>query len=130
MGNTIVVVETVNQPIVVEKTQEVASIVDQSIDTVVQETLQDVAVQETVNQTVEVFEGPPGPPGSGDKTYRHVQTVASDTWVIAHNLGKYVSVSIVDTAGTSWIPDQIQYDSLNQVTAQFRSIMSGEAYCN
>ena len=130
MAETIVVVETVNQPVVVEQTQQLAMVVEMPIATIVQETVQDVAVDYTVNQTVEVFEGPPGPPGEGDKTFRFVQTVASDTWVIPHNLNKYVSVSIVDTAGTSWMPDQIQYNSLNQVTVSFRSIMSGEAYCN
>src|SRR5216117_1157386 len=34
-----------------------------------------------------------------DKTFRHVQIVAVDTWVITHNLGKYPTVAVVDTSG-------------------------------
>src|SRR5262245_6033901 len=34
-----------------------------------------------------------------DLAYRHVQSIATDTWVINHGLNKYPGVSVVDTAG-------------------------------
>ena len=33
-----------------------------------------------------------------DKTYRHPQIQASSSWIIVHNLDKYPSVTIVDSA--------------------------------
>ena len=53
-----------------------------------------------------------------DKTYLHHQTVASDTWVIVHNLNKYPSVAVIDSAGNEVI-GEINYDDKNQVTLKF-----------
>lgn len=76
-------------------------------------------------------EGIPGPPGpaGGDVTYVHTQTVLSNNWVINHNLGKYPSVSVVDSGNTEIIPD-VRYTSLNQVSVIFGSATSGKAYLN
>jgi hypothetical protein len=74
--------------------------------------------------------GPQGIPGlSGDTTYRHVQNAASDTWVIAHNLGKRASVTVVDSSGRT-VVGQVAYDSDNQVTVYFSVLFAGEAYLN
>ncbi len=67
--------------------------------------------------------------GVGDANYRHVQTVAADTWVVTHNLGKYPTVQVVDSSGQVVLGD-INHDSINQVTVSFSAITSGEAYCN
>lgn len=64
-----------------------------------------------------------------DAHYEHTQAVASATWVINHNLGKYPSVTIVDSGGNEWITD-IEYNSLNQCTARFSAAFGGKAYCN
>lgn len=62
-------------------------------------------------------------------TYIHEQAIASDTWVITHNLNKYPSVTIVDSAGNVFTP-AIQYDSKNQVTVTMNGATTGKAYLN
>ncbi len=64
-----------------------------------------------------------------DKTYRHVQIVAIDTWVINHNLGKYPTVAVVDTSGAVMI-GELHYNTLSKVSVTFSAAVSGEAYCN
>lgn len=63
-------------------------------------------------------------------TFVYEQGVASDTWVIVHNLGKYPSVTAVDSAGNVQIPDEVQYDSENQITVQFIGSFAGKAFLN
>lgn len=65
----------------------------------------------------------------GDSTYIHQQTVANATWVITHNLDKYPSVTVVDSAGSVVIGD-VQYVSRNQIILTFRGAFSGTAYLN
>ena len=64
-----------------------------------------------------------------DKHYTHKQDSASATWVIVHNLGKYPSVAVVDSAGTA-VVGEITYNNTNQVTVKFTSAFSGKAYLN
>ena len=64
-----------------------------------------------------------------DKHFTHDQSNASATWVITHNLGKYASVTVVDSANTVVICDVV-YDSTNQVTLSFDSATAGKAYLN
>lgn len=64
-----------------------------------------------------------------DKTYLHRQTVASDTWVIVHNLNKYPSVSVIDSAGNEVI-GEVNYDDANQVTLRFEGGFKGVATLN
>ena len=62
-------------------------------------------------------------------TYIHDQSEISDTWVITHNLGKYPSVTIVDSAGTQYLT-QVEYNSKNQLTIYMNNAMTGKAYLN
>lgn len=72
--------------------------------------------------------GPPGPPGpGGGSSYIHDQIAVSDVWVVVHNLGRYPSVTVVDSGDTVIVPD-VHYDSSNQVTIVFGSSTSGKAY--
>jgi hypothetical protein len=64
-----------------------------------------------------------------DKTYRHVQAIAVDTWVITHNLAKRPTVAVVDTSGAVII-GEVRYTGLNTLTITFSASISGEAYCN
>ncbi len=74
--------------------------------------------------------GPTGPAGTGgDLTYTHTQVGASSAWVAVHNLGKYPSVTVVDSGGTTVIGDVV-YDSVNQLTINFTTAFSGSAYLN
>ncbi len=64
-----------------------------------------------------------------DKNFYFVQTTATNTWVIVHNLGKYPSVTVIDSAGTEVVGD-INYDSLNQITITFSGAFKGSATLN
>lgn len=65
----------------------------------------------------------------GDKHYTYVQTVPSDVWIVNHKLGKYPSVSIVDSANTALIGD-IDYIDVNTCKLTFIGAFSGKAYFN
>lgn len=67
--------------------------------------------------------------GTGDKTYTYTQSTPSDTWVITHNLGKYPSITVEDSAHSDVI-GEYSYDSVNQVTLSFTGAFSGWAYLN
>ena len=66
---------------------------------------------------------------TGDANYVHDQGSASATWVVTHNLNKYCSVTVVDTANTVVI-GEIEYNSVNQATLTFQSAFAGKAYFN
>lgn len=61
--------------------------------------------------------------------YVHDQQTASATWVITHNMGKYPSASIVDTANDE-VVGEVRYNSTNQLTISFSAAVSGKAYLN
>ena len=62
-------------------------------------------------------------------TYIHVQNQASDRWEIHHNLKKYPSVTIIDSAGTVVIGG-VQYINDSYIICTFSSPFSGTAYLN
>lgn len=64
-----------------------------------------------------------------DKHYMHRQDSASATWIINHNLDKYPSVSVVDSAGNV-VVGEIAYNNTNQLTVKFTAAFSGKAYLN
>ncbi len=65
----------------------------------------------------------------GDKTYVHYQNVQSDTWEIQHNLDKYPSVTVVDSASNVVVGD-INYIDVNNAVVTFSAPFSGKAFCN
>ena len=64
-----------------------------------------------------------------DKHYTHTQSVVADTWNITHNLNKYPSVSVVDSAGNQ-VEGDIEYVDANNVILSFCGAFSGKAYLN
>lgn len=64
-----------------------------------------------------------------DKHFTFVQSAASATWNITHNLGKFPSVSIVDSANTI-VHGDINYTSENALTITFSAAFGGKAYLN
>lgn len=62
-------------------------------------------------------------------TYTFEQAVASDTWIIKHNLGRNPSVVVVDSAGTVFYP-AVHYDNENQCTISMNGATTGKAYLN
>lgn len=62
-------------------------------------------------------------------TYVYEQGIASNTWEIEHNLGKYPSVTIVDSAGTIFTAS-VEYNSDNVCTVYINGATKGKAYLN
>jgi hypothetical protein len=75
-------------------------------------------------------QGPKGEPGiDGDKHYAHDQAQAEAQWVIEHNLNKYPSVTITDSAGDQ-VEGEVRYNGLNSLTVSFSAPFAGKAYLN
>jgi hypothetical protein len=64
-----------------------------------------------------------------DKSYVHIQKTASESWDIVHNLNKYPSITIVDSANNIVVGDII-YKNLNEVNVKFIGVFSGKAFLN
>ena len=65
----------------------------------------------------------------GDKSFTFTQITPAATWNITHNLGKFPSVSVVDTANTQVFTD-VQYIDNNNLTLTFSAAFAGKAYLN
>ena len=70
----------------------------------------------------------------GDITYTHNQSTTSNTWTITHNLNRFPSVTVVDSADTL-VYGTVVYNSANQLTITFFEGSSalafqGKAYLN
>lgn len=61
--------------------------------------------------------------------YIHDQIFSSKSWIIEHNMEKYPSVSIVDTAG-NLVVGNVEYETNNRIIVSFMSEFSGKAYLN
>lgn len=71
--------------------------------------------------------GPAGPPGGG--FYVHTQTAPSASWVIDHNLGRRVHVSLSDATAVPFreVYADVVHGSLNQTSVIFASPVAGSA---
>lgn len=67
--------------------------------------------------------------GGGDKNFVFTQGVPSATWVIQHNLGKYPSVTVIDTAGTE-VEGEVQHIDINNLVLKFSAGFGGSATLN
>ena len=65
----------------------------------------------------------------GVPTFIFNQGVPATTWNIQHNLGKFPSITVVDTAGTVVI-GQYDYVDNNNITLTFAAAFAGKAYLN
>lgn len=61
--------------------------------------------------------------------YVHTQSSPSTTWTITHNLNKYPSVTIIDSANDEVI-GEVRFTSINQVVLTFSAAFSGKAFLN
>ena len=64
-----------------------------------------------------------------DKRFVYNQNTASLSWSIQHDLNKFPSVTVVDSAGTVVI-GEINYIDANNLTLTFSAAFSGVAYLN
>jgi hypothetical protein len=71
--------------------------------------------------------GPAGPPGT-DLTFNQ-SFVNQTTVTVTHNLGKFPSVTMVDTAKTEFEVDVTHVDN-NSLIASWSTQTSGTVYCN
>ena len=66
---------------------------------------------------------------ANDKFYNHIQGTATYEWIINHNLNKFPTVAIIDSANTV-IDGNIEYIDNNTCKVTFNGNFSGGAYCN
>lgn len=88
---------------------------------------------------VVVVRGVPGPKGEkGDKgdsgggagaTYTHTQSTPQSIWTVAHNLGRWPSVTVTDHLGQRIEPD-VKYLDNNLAQVTHSTPLTGFAYCN
>lgn len=64
-----------------------------------------------------------------DKHYEHVQAIPSDEWTVQHDLDKYPSVQVVDSAGRV-VTGEVQYVDADSLVIRFEFVFSGRVYCN
>ena len=65
----------------------------------------------------------------GTPTFIFTQGVPATTWNIQHNLGKFPSITVIDTADTV-VTGQYEYIDNNNVTLTFSAGFAGKAYLN
>lgn len=66
---------------------------------------------------------------TGDKEFTYIKSTPDSVWDITHDLDKYPSVTIVDSAG-SVIMGDITYTSKSAIKITFSAAFSGKAYLN
>lgn len=93
----------------------------------------EVAVTQVVNGLDLTAPGPQGPPGpsgpagaAGGSVFEHVQSVASNNWVINHNVGRRVAVILFDDDGNV-VQSDIEHGTVNQATVTWSSPTTGSA---
>lgn len=59
-------------------------------------------------------------------SYTHTQSATSAQWVVTHNLGFKPNVTVFNSAGDI-VEGDIIHNSINQLTLQFSTTMSGTA---
>lgn len=76
-------------------------------------------------------QGATGPRGEDGYSlcYIHEQGIASDTWEITHNLNKYPSVTLVDSANVMF-QGEIHYIDENNCIVYMNGATKGKAYLN
>lgn len=64
-----------------------------------------------------------------DKHYEHNQVLPNEIWTIEHNLDKYPSITVIDSADTV-VYGEMQYIDKNNLRIIFSGEFSGKAYLN
>ena len=63
------------------------------------------------------------------QTYVFTQLSPLSEWIVPHNLNKFPSITVVDSAGSEVVGDYTYIDS-NTIRIQFSESFSGRVYCN
>ena len=86
-------------------------------------TLQDQIIQTVTSSNLNIGGG------GSDVNYTHNQSQPLNIWYVEHNLGKYPSVSIIDSAGSLVVGD-VSYIDTNSLLITLAAGMSGKASLN
>jgi hypothetical protein len=60
-------------------------------------------------------------------SFQHIQSAASDTWEIEHNLGFFPNVTVIDSGG-NMVEANVTYTNTATLTITLSSAISGVAY--
>ena len=91
------------------------------------EQVEDIEILAVAEQGPPGIQGPPG--GGAGATYTHTQSSPAPVWTIAHNLGRYPSITVVDNLGGQLYPDVRYLDAdIAQITHSVP--LTGRAFCN
>jgi hypothetical protein len=61
--------------------------------------------------------------------YLHEQAVAASSWAVTHGMGKYPSVTVIDSTGEE-VEGEVQYTGLNTLTIKFSAPFAGKSFFN
>lgn len=116
-SRTIQIPEGVNSDDAVNKSQ-----LDQKLDNRLEGLVVGLSILEkdTIKQKLDIV---------NDKTYTHTQSTPSNFWICNHNLGKKVSATITDSAG-SIVEGEVIILNNNSVQIKFNNSFWGYAYFN
>lgn len=67
--------------------------------------------------------------GTNQTTYTHEQAIPAATWIIAHGLHRYPSVTVVNSAGDTIIAKP-QFIDADNIVVTFAGAFAGKAYLN
>lgn len=67
--------------------------------------------------------------GIADASYIHYQVATATEWIVNHNLGKFPSVTVIDSGGSVVVGNVIYIDE-NNLKIQFNYEFSGKASLN
>lgn len=91
-----------------------------------------IVVTFAATQGVQGPEGTPGTDGTNGTdatTFVFTQSAPSALWLIVHNLGRYPSVTVIDSSG-SIAEGDITYTDGDTLSVAFSASFSGVAYLN
>lgn len=126
MTHSVTVVQVPQRVVVAHESNRITTIATPE-HAVVRVTAPRVAVVRTVEKVVVRGTGAQGPPGAGFTYYFHTQSTPAATWVIDHNIGHPVHVTLFVPNGTISFAD-VTENTVNQASITFSTPTTGSAY--
>ncbi len=110
--------------VIIEDNVAEVEVIDESVE--VNINTDDVRVVEVETPGLQ---GPPGPQGQAGAFFEFVQSVASTTWTVNHNLGFRPDVEILNSGGRK-MSAEVLHTSINQVICYFNVATTGCVRCS
>lgn len=119
-----------NDTVVVDE-EDIYVVTDSDIEQVVtaQDEIVVVSEAEQGPKGAKGEKGDKGDPGLSGASYVHDQLVSAADWEINHNLNRYPSVTVVDSAGTV-VEGSVEYVSSDVIRLHFAAPFGGKAFLN